>query len=459
MKRIITCIMTLMWLTVAIAGNNVEVKIPDKCVDILLPDTASYIVFLTDQKTSSKDNQMRLKVASLKDGQGLWAKKFYPGRYVGVCDQGVLLEDGFEIKLYDFKTGEEIRKLTHRPVFIDSADDLMIGVKGSNSNKLKCSRLSTGETLWETKIDKNLGISWSEVDRPEPNTIIFQSDYIGKVNLVTGEIKTIGLNNSATDKKSFGLKMGASILGGALATLLTGGIILPVPYGVPHFYGLFSDMLAVNGRYYVADREGIYCFDTDLNRVWESPVPKGAGSRSFLYMRGDSIVMLNIGEALAPGRGAIKVGKPFRMSVNRSSGESSNLCLFSEKWDTERFGKRLDFVTSPVFILDDKGESLSLLAFPEEGAYLYTPDGNLLHVDSDLNILDSIDEDMIYTVAAKFPDGYILRDTSDTPSFIRTDSDGKIIETYDSENIGFMTIGNHIFKYTDDALILWDCKD
>ena len=116
-------------------------------------------------------------------------------------------------------------------------------------------------------------------------------------------------------------------------------------------------------------------------------------------------------------------------------------------------------MTSPVFILDDKGESLSLLAFPEEGAYLYTPDGNLLHVDSDLNILDSIDEDMIYTVAAKFPDGYILRDTSDTPSFIRTDSDGKIIETYDSENIGFMTIGNHIFKYTDDALILWDCKD
>ncbi|MDE7475914.1 MAG: hypothetical protein K2M71_09830 [Duncaniella sp.] len=82
MKRIILNLLAVMSLAFAVAGNNVEVKIPDKCFDILLPDTASYVVFLTDQKTSSKDNQMRLKVASLRDGQGLWSKKYYPNRYV-----------------------------------------------------------------------------------------------------------------------------------------------------------------------------------------------------------------------------------------------------------------------------------------------------------------------------------------------------------------------------------------
>lgn len=81
MKRILLNILALMSLIAAGAANKVEVKIPDKCFDILLPDTASYIVFLTDQKTSSKDNQMRLKVASLKDGQGLWSKKYYPNRH------------------------------------------------------------------------------------------------------------------------------------------------------------------------------------------------------------------------------------------------------------------------------------------------------------------------------------------------------------------------------------------
>ena len=64
----------LMSLTaVALAGDSVDVRIPDKCFDILVPDTASYVVFLADQKTSNKDGQMRLKVASLKDGRGLWS--------------------------------------------------------------------------------------------------------------------------------------------------------------------------------------------------------------------------------------------------------------------------------------------------------------------------------------------------------------------------------------------------
>ena len=128
MKRFLLNLLMLMSLTaVALAGDSVDVRIPDKCFDILVPDTASYVVFLADQKTSNKDGQMRLKVASLKDGRGLWSRKYYPNRYVGVCDRGVIVGDAFDLVLYDFQTGKEIRKLTSRPLYFDYGKDLIIG--------------------------------------------------------------------------------------------------------------------------------------------------------------------------------------------------------------------------------------------------------------------------------------------------------------------------------------------
>lgn len=467
MKRILLNILALMSLIAAGAANKVEVKIPDKCFDILLPDTASYIVFLTDQKTSSKDNQMRLKVASLKDGQGLWSKKYYPNRYVNVCDEGVIIGDAFNFMLYDFRTGKEIRKLSSRPVYVDYVRDLIVGVKNDpikgGYNKLFCNVLSTGEKLWERKVKPNKGFEWRVVENLDDSTLIFQADYIGKIDLSTGEMKSCPLKKAMFDAKAYfssedALNDGITfwLLGGAVGGLLSG---LTNNTSVSYEVGYFcSDVKKYNGNYYVSDRDRLICLDSDMNEVWQSMFPKNSGSYADLYIHGDTIEMVNTGYVESKSR-RYKSGKPFRAAFLAGTGESLYMHLFPEKWDEKRFGKCLNFVTAPVFISDEAGETFTPLKFPMEGAYISTPERNILHVDSDLNIIDSIDGDKVYYLVAVLPDSQILKDSSDTSSFIRIGPDGKVIEEYDSDTKGFIAKGTRLLQHKGDHLLVSDTKD
>ncbi|MBD5265697.1 MAG: hypothetical protein HDS44_01870 [Bacteroides sp.] len=466
MKRIILNLLAVMSLAFAVAGNNVEVKIPDKCFDILLPDTASYVVFLTDQKTSSKDNQMRLKVASLRDGQGLWSKKYYPNRYVEVCDQGVIIGDAFNLTLYDFQTGKEIRKLSSRPVYIDHGRNLIIGAKTDpikgGYNKLVCNALSTGEKLWESKVPRNNGAEWRIVDILDDNTLIVQSDYVGKIDLTTGDLKSHPLKQSVFDKKAFwsSQEVANAVINGAIGGGIAGllGALGPntsVSYDIGYFC---SDVLKHNGHYFVSDRERLVCLDSDMNEVWQSMFPKDSGSHANLYVHGDTIEMINTGYVEANDR-RYKSGRPFRAAFLAGTGESLYIYQFPEKWNETLFGKYLSFVTVPAFIYDEVIDSFSPLKFPLEGAYVITPERNVLHVDSDLNVLDSIDGDKVYYLVAELPDGQILKTNSSTPSFLRIGPDSKIMEKYDSDVRSIMVKGYHLFLQKGDILLVYAISD
>lgn len=466
MKRFLLNLLMLMSLTaVALAGDSVDVRIPDKCFDILVPDTASYVVFLADQKTSNKDGQMRLKVASLKDGRGLWSRKYYPNRYVGVCDRGVIVGDAFDLVLYDFQTGKEIRKLTSRPLYFDYGKDLIIGLRGKG--KLGCNLLSTGEKQWETKIGSNRGSRWKVVERPDENTLIIQSDYVGKINLVTGEIKSCPLKQSVFDRKSYWLSEDAAesfLTGsvfGAVGGLFFGALSLNSldtqanSYDIGNFC---SDVVKHDGRFFVSDRERLVCLDSDMNEVWQSILPKNAGSHAKLDIHGDTIEMVNVGY-VESGNRRYKSGRPFRASFLAGIGESLYLYFFPEKWDEERFGKNLNFVTATVFVSDDSGENFSRLQFPREGAYVAAHGGSILHVDTDLNLIDSIDSDKVCYLVASLPDGHIVKSKGETPSFIRIGLDGKVIERYGSDHKGFIVNGHRLFKNKGDVLIVSELND
>lgn len=468
MKRLLLNLLMLMSLTGSgLAADTVDVRIPAKCFDILVPDTASYVVFLADQKTSARDNQMRLKVASLKDGRGLWSRKYYPNRYVSVCDEGVIIGDAFNLVLYDFQTGKEIRKLTSRPLYFDYERNMMVGLRGMKNDKLCCSTLSTGENLWETKIDKSSGALWKVVESPDENTLIIQADYVGKIDLITGEMKSCPLKQSVFDRKSFWLSSStaeavvAGQLFGAVGGMLLSAFtmtMLNTQATLHNIDNFCSEVVKHDGRFFVSDSERLVCLDSDLNEVWQSILPKNTGSRAKLEIHGDTIEMVNVGY-VESGNRRYKSGRPFRASFLAGTGESLYLYFFPEKWDKERFGKNLDFVTESVFVCDESGDNFSRLQFPREGAYVNAPDCSILHVDTDLNRIGSIDSDKVYYLVASLPDGHIVKSKGETPSFIRIGLDGKVIERYGSDHKGFIVNGHRLFKNKGDFLIVSELND
>lgn len=116
-------------------------------------------------------------------------------------------------------------------------------------------------------------------------------------------------------------------------------------------------------------------------------------------------------------------------------------------------------MTVPAFIYDEVIDSFSPLKFPLEGAYVITPERNVLHVDSDLNIIDSIDGDKVYYLVAELPDGQILKTNSSTPSFLRIGPDSKIMEKYDSDVRSIMVKGDHLFLQKGDILLVSAISD
>ena len=458
LKSLLAVVLGLLICQPVYASDNIEIKIPQNCVDIHLPDTASYVLFLTSYKPTITDTQKRIKVASREDGRGLWAKKYYPGRFVGICDHGVFMQDAFDVKLLDLKNGNEITKFNHIPCYVDDANDIVIGVRGSNCDKLAGYRLSTGEKLWEKKIGKNYGLEWNVISRPDPSTIIFQSDYLGKIDIFSGEMTVYPLKNVTHDmKKSLGesaLASGIGILGG----LLTGfyAINVVMVYNV----GFGSEaMMDENGLIYVYDADKIACLDSELKELWQTPLPNGAGSRGELHFRGDTIHMLNYGCIGAPETG-IKKGKPFMASFNRATGECHKWDFLPEKWDEGEFGKTLNFVTGPVFVHDGSSDNnYSSLEIPSGCCLIKNTGNDVLIVDSDLNVFGKYDSGDVHLTMAELPDGYVIRTQSDTPSYIRITADGKVGGVYDSATTGIMLRNNRLVRKSGNMLTVTDLTD
>lgn len=462
MKRILSPILSLIFICFAIAGEEVNVKIPDRTFSILLPDTAAYAAFLVNQKTSLADHQLRVKVASLTDGQGIWSKRFYPGRFVQICDQGVLVEEAFGIKLFDFKTGNEIRTILHKPVYIDSKNDIMLGVKGGNCDKLSCFSLSTGEKIWESKIPKNKGLNWEYVSQPDSSTIIFRADFLGCLNLRNGDMKMHPLKTAILDKKAILLGTGSfaagSMLGSAIFGGLSGALAGIGSYAAayrPYIDNFCSETLTRDSSIYIADRENILCLTSEMEIRWQTPLPKGAGSRSHISFTGDTISMLNIGYLTKDGK-RYKSGKPFMASFDRRTGECFGWSFFPEKWDENEFGNYLNFVFAPIWVCDKTEKIFSRLEASKGYCYLRNIGGDLLAVDQDLMIANRVKASDVYEQIATVDNGYIICCNGNPVRFIHIDSQGKPIEEYEDGTTDIMLRDRDLIRKTDTSLFISD---
>ncbi|WP_300504484.1 hypothetical protein [uncultured Duncaniella sp.] len=453
-KLILTISIILAVCSSSIGKEPVNVKIPDGSFDFILPDTASFVAFLVDKKTNARDNKLRVKVASLEDGRGLWSAPYYKGRLVDVCNYGVLIQDAFSVKLFDAYTGRERMELKSFPVFIDNVNDRLISVSGAHNTKLKCHSLATGELIWESKIEPNKGIRWQELKRTDSDTLLFQSDYIGKINLKDGTLKSYPLNSARFDKKQF---WSSQDIGGSLSFMfgMLGGLVEGIVASTHATSSLWMDSdgskaTISDGKIYVSDRDKVACLDLDLNEIWQSPLPKGTSGFANLQLHGDTIKLLNTGGILL-GKEWNKTADSFIGTFEKASGQCIKIDYFPKNWDEKQFGKALMFVCDPTFSYGTD-ERFSPLSSTLDKAYLMDRSGKVLLVDTDFNIHSELMWSDLYPLITSVRDHNLLFSNENEPRFFRTDSNGKTIEKYPEKTTDLRVKGQRLVHVFDRTL-------
>ena len=120
----------------------------------------------------------------------------------------------------------------------------------------------------------------------------------------------------------------------AASPLLTGYIIIPIPMGNSEGSGMLyrvcgdgatvtdlsSNLLLENNLYYFADHKELRCFDADLNVKWHTPLPPKQASHSNLFVRGDTLWMINSGLG-SLGTSQKNIGYPFVAAFSARTGE------------------------------------------------------------------------------------------------------------------------------------------
>ena len=460
MKKLIAAIILLAILLPARAASEVEVKIPEQSFGSLMPDTASFIAFLVDKKTNSRDNKLRVKVASTINGQGLWSAPYYKGRLVDVCDRGVLIQDAFTVLLYDWATGKELMDLKCFPVFIDEVNGLLIGVSGSGNTRLKCYSLDTLKLLWETKIPSNKGMRWEVIDRPDPNTVLFQSDYIGRINLKDGSVASYPIKQMRFDKKRFWLSNDI----GSFALLFgaVGGLIDYFNSAHNASYGMWKEtdgskvMSDSDGKLYVSDRDKIACLTPELDEVWMCPLPKGTSGSARIWLHNDTVKLLNTGSVLENNH-LNKVARPFIGKFDKNIGECIQVDYFAENWDEEKFGKVLDFIYDTVYVVNS-GSSYVPLEVPLDKAYVRSKNGGAWLIDTDFNILSELLPQDVFIPVGEIGDSKILYNEGDK-CYIRIDANGDCVEKYPAATLDVKAKGKRVFRVEDGNVIVTQVAD
>lgn len=447
MKKIFIFILSLFYACQSYAQANKEIEIPETCYDMIIPDTLPYVMFLaTEPKGLLKVQTEVIKTYSLETGEPLSSLN-YNRQYCRMtpCPQGILLCCGKDTRLYDYQTGKTIRKFKIIPAL--SFDDMIIGYKGEKHDKLAAYNISTGKELWKTKIEKNYGEEWSFVQAPDSNSVICIGDHLWRLDFRTGERKEYKLKRRILDKKTNAGMAGLAVISGLLSGM--------VMYSPAYYSGLGSDVVVDSvGNMYVADRDAVACIDPNLDEIWRYQLPEATGSRSYLYLRGDTLDMLNTGNAWTGNR-VRKTGKPFFASFDRHTGRNINILRLPEEWDEDTFGKNLDFVTEDTYIYDYTNDSFRHLHHTGERYPIALCDHDFMLVDSNLSG-ERIPFDSVFFKDGVTDEGTVLVRMSNDgiPEYVVIDAEGKMTDGWSGHTVSTFNSGKRSFTIRGNKLIV-----
>lgn len=167
---------------------------------------------------------------------------------------------------------------------------------GMNSprNKIQCMDMCGGSVLWEKRLEGAYGIDG--VRFLNDSTILISAAGLHAFDLRHGG----GWDyNAKTGIKDYTEAAVVSALGVVAAATLGVGVMA---YGYNILQGLSSNTLIADNDIYFSDMNRLSCFGTDGTVEWYRTFDKNVLSKSYLSLRGDTLVMVNLGYGYYNGK-------------------------------------------------------------------------------------------------------------------------------------------------------------
>lgn len=380
------------------------------------------------RRTGDKPKSWTARLFDVSGKQCLWTREFRSDETACLTQYGILVRKRFTtLRMIGLDGVTEKWKIKMGvPVNRSDSLDVLMGYPSATSGQLMGVRLSTGQTLWQgRRLPYRDNWGWGDCRMVGDTTLAVVGDEVALLNPRTGSLHVLEAKTAYTQTGKLLLGVLAAGVAGGLAGAATGS----VPYFtyIPGSYEnkmthTCSAVVRHRGRYYVTDRNRLYCLTLTGDTVWTRRFPPRTMGTARILGSGDTVTVANIATGLSEGREATACGRPFvasfdagtgrRLSARWLSGGKSALtamaafgggvfmatdsliawrslgdtAVASKPWDAAAYGNIAAMPEGTLYVLSRPGNTLTPLRGDGRHAIVVTDRGKTLVVDSRLNI-------------------------------------------------------------------------
>lgn len=221
--------------------------------------------------------------------------------------------------------GKRVWKNGNQMRLADREKDILLCSKKRNDNMFIAYRMSTGDLLWEREIPNKYHYPFcgSYYDAESDGEVYMLADSLVRLDLLTGKVMTHPFRAGAKESLKSRFNIGARMKRPPAYKELASELYYSGIYNNA-ITGMHSNWIVKGDTMFIADADSIYCFNRDLNTLWQTALPSEAGAKSKISIKGDRIQMLNYGVAFQDGY-IFDYGKPFAAEYDISDGRQVSI--------------------------------------------------------------------------------------------------------------------------------------
>lgn len=314
-----------------------EITLNENALNFLTSPNGKYYATIAKVGEDRKKGDINeINVYSVDNNTKLWSKEYFPKKVGFKLTDLIALEiGGNSVAGLNLDNGEETWK--QKPcLYVGCKGNVVLGFR-TYAGAMKAFSLVTGEDMWNASIVVDNGLSLEQTI--DDNNSFLVTTNLSRINWITGDRKKLSSKTFVNDKGALAARLAIGIVGGIAVGVASGGALVPVFYTAYEdkaYYmesrdlfipangdmicGLTSQVVKHDGKNYYADRDGVKCFDDDMNAIWKTNVPNNRASKSYITVRNNKLFVFNYGFGMRGGYKKQHTGRPFIAAFDINDG-------------------------------------------------------------------------------------------------------------------------------------------
>lgn len=238
----------------------------------------------------------------------------------------------YTTEMRDLNTGQVVWRNELIPIYYNDSLNIVIGYEHPFTKTVKALNLSDGNIRWINEIPNNNTFGWTNPTVMEGTKLVVVNNDIYVIDMSTGRMNFAEADTSTPWTKGIimdGLA-GLTLTIGAMASTGTTSMFMPATAG-KRIFGLNSNVVTEGSRFYISDRNRVYCFDHDMHQIWSSELPDKSGSNAYMTLSDGRLRLLNHGLGMAMGYAPVKSGQPFIAEFDAATGRQLSFRMLADK--------------------------------------------------------------------------------------------------------------------------------